>query len=482
MQVTGRISPPRMRMDVVIFGDPVLEGDSQPVTRFNRSLGRLLDRMAATMYHQRGVGLAAVQVGVPWRAVVADYGEGLMELVNPEITHRSGAEKGLEGCLSVPGYMGEVIRPTQVTVAARDRDGNRVWLDAEGWAARVLCHEIDHLDGDLFVDVAQRVVRLEPETHLRVVFMGTPEFSEIVLNAMVDANCRVVGVVTAPDRPRGRGQRLRASPVKERALESRIPVLQPESEADDEDLARHLCWLKPDLAVTAAYGRILTRKILEVPPLGCINVHASLLPRYRGAAPIQRQLLAGETEAGVTIIRMDEGMDTGPILLQRAVPVDEADDAGTLHDRLAALGGDMVLEAMRSLAGEGVEVEEQDDDLATYAPKIRRGETEIDWSQTAAGVVNQVRAFAPRPGAWTRWRGERIKVLRASKDEGAGGAAGEVLAVEADGIRVGAGEGTCVLTVIQVPGGRPMDVGDFVNGYDMKPGEILGGAGEGVHG
>ncbi len=481
MQVTGHVSPPSKCMKVVTVGDPVLEGESRPVTRFNRSLGKLLDKMAATMYHQRGVGLAAVQVGVPQRIVVVDYGEGLMDLVNPEITHRAGSEKGFEGCLSVPGYMGEVARPTEVTVTAQDREGERVFVDVEGWAARVLCHEIDHLDGNLFIDRSEEIVRMDPRTRLRVVFMGTPEFAAIVLHEMIDANCAVVGAVTAPDRPRGRGQRPAPSPVKTLALESRIPVLQPETSADDADLLRHLTWLEPDLIVTAAYGQILKKEILDLPRLGCINVHASLLPRYRGAAPIQRLLMDGETETGVTIISMDEGMDSGPILLQCALPVLDEDDAGTLHDRLAALGGDMVLEVMDALARGGIESEAQDHDLATYAPKISRGETEIDWSRTARDVVNQVRAFAPRPGAWTRWRGDRIKILLASEDDGSGGV-GEVLTVAPEGIRVGTGDGTCVLGRIQVPGRRPIPVEEFVNGYDMKPGEILGGAEEGVHG
>ncbi len=481
MQVTGQVAPPSRRMNVVTVGDPVLEEPSQPVARFNRSLWKLLDRMVATMYHQRGVGLAAVQVGVPQRIVVVDYGEGLMELVNPEITHRAGSEKGFEGCLSVPGYMGEVTRPTEVTVTAQDREGDRIFVDVEGWAARVLCHEIDHLDGNLFIDRSEDIVPMAPRTRLRVVFMGTPEFAATVLREMIGANSAVVGAVTAPDRPGGRGQRPAPSPVKTLALASRVPVLQPESSADHPDLVRHLTWLEPDLIVTAAYGQILRKEILDLPRLGCINVHASLLPRYRGAAPIQRLLMAGETETGVTIISMDEGMDTGPILLQCALPVLEEDDAGTLHDRLAALGGDMVLEVMDRLARGEIEPEPQDDDLATYAPKISRDETEIDWSRTARDIVNQVRAFSPRPGAWTMWNGDRIKILLASEDDGSGGA-GEVLTVAPGGIRVGTGEGTCVLGRIQVPGRRPIPVEAFVNGYDMKPGEILGGAGEGAHG
>ncbi|MFO8059071.1 MAG: methionyl-tRNA formyltransferase [Bacillota bacterium] len=478
MQITGHISPPDMHLKVVTIGDSILERPAAPVTRFNRSLGQLLDRMAATMYHERGVGLAAVQVGESRRAVVVDLGEGPVDLVNPEITHRRGASEEFEGCLSVPGYTGKVTRPEEVTVSAQDRSGEKIWLNAEGMAARILCHEIDHLEGRLFVDIAEDVMPMNPETRLRVVFMGTPEFAAIVLARLLRANCRVVGAVTAPDRRRGRGQKVRPTPVKELALEHNITVLQPEP-GDDEELARHLRWLDPDVIVTAAYGRILDREVLDIPELGCLNVHASLLPRYRGAAPIQRQLLAGEEETGVSIIRMDEGMDTGPILAQREMEVRAGDDAGSLHDRLAFLGGNEVVTVLRELARGESSPRAQDHELATYAPKIGRDETEIDWSGSATGIVNQIRAFSPRPGAWTLWRGERIRILRASPGDGCGGRPGEVIEVDPGGIRVATGDGACVLERVQVAGRQPTDVADFVNGYDMKPGEILGGVGGG---
>ncbi len=474
MQITGRIAPPEERMDLLVIGDPLLERESEPISKFEADLGQLLDAMAATMYHNRGVGLAAVQVGVPRRVIVVDYDEGLRELVNPEIISERGSKKAYEGCLSVPGYLGEVTRPTEVRVQARDRRGRKIWLDAEGWAARVLRHEIDHLGGMLFPDRSSSLVKLGPETRLRLVFMGSPEFAVPSLGALVEHNCQVVGVATAPDRPRGRGQKTRPTPVKERALDARIPVIEPESADDDQQLVQLLRCLEPDLIVVSAYGRLLAKDILDIPNLFCINIHPSLLPRYRGAAPIQRQILAGEMESGVSIFCMDEGMDSGPVLKQHRMQVKDEDDAGVLHDALAELGAELLIETLKDIAAGEAEPVEQDHCSATYAPKIDRDELQIDWSLPADRVVNTVRAFSPRPGAWTWWRGRRMKVLKAELTDDAGGQPGRVHRVCADGISVAAGEGACRLKRIQLPGGRPMEIMDFVNGYDMGVGEILG--------
>lgn len=475
MRVTGRIAPPEERMDLLQFGDPLLERDSEPVSAFRSELAQLLDAMAATMYHNRGVGLAAVQVGVPRRVIVVDYGEGLQELINPEIISERGEEKAYEGCLSLPGYLGKVTRPTEVRVQAQDRRGRKIWLDGEGWAARVLCHEIDHLGGMLFPDRSRSLIKLGPETRLRLVFMGTPEFALPSLKTLVEHNCQVVGVVTAPDRPRGRGQKTQPTPVKEEALGARIPVIEPESPDDDEELAELLRWLEPDLLVVAAYGRLLNREILSIPELYCINVHPSLLPRYRGAAPIQRQLLAGERESGVSIFRMDEGMDSGPVLRQERVQIGQDDDAGVLHDSLAELGAELLLETLKDIAAGEAHPVEQDHCRATYAPRITREELEIDWSLPADRVVNAVRAFSPRPGAWTWWRRQRMKVLGAQVvDEGIAGQPGCVCGISREGIIVAAGEGACRLKRIQLPGGRAMEIKDFLNGYDMDVGEVLG--------
>ncbi len=475
VKVSGVIVPPEERMDVITIGDRGLEREFEPVEKFNRRLGELLDRMAATMYHHRGAGLAASQVGIHKQMVVVDYGEGLIELVNPEILVEKGEETAFEGCLSVPGYLGEVTRPTELRLRAQDREGNTVWLDLTGWSARVLRHEIDHLQGCLFVDRSEGIIRLEPETQLRVVFMGTPEFSTYALQSLIEHNCTVVGAVTAPDRPRGRGQQMQPTPVKSLAEGARIPVLQP-GDGDDEDLARHLRWLEPDVIVTCAYGRRLTPEILEIPERGCINAHPSLLPRYRGAAPIQRQLLAGEKETGVTVFFMREEMDAGPIIVQRATTIGSEEDAGALHDRLAALSGELLIAALKKIAAGDVGAREQDPARASYAGKISRSELKIDWNEPAGAVVNRVRAFSPRPGAWTAHRGQKLKVLQAGATSEFAESAqpGQVLRVGRSAIEVACGSGVCLLHAVQPAGSRVMDIADFVNGHDIGAGEVLG--------
>ncbi len=478
MEVTGVISPPEERMDLITIGDSQLERECEPVHKFDRRLWNLLDRMTKTMYHNRGAGLAAVQVGVPEQVIVADYGEGPVELINPEILREKGEETAFEGCLSVPGYLGEVTRPTELRLRAADRDGETFWLDLHGWPARVLRHEIDHLRGTLFVDRSDRVIRLAPEAQLRVVFMGSPEFSTYTLRALLDNNCTVVGVVTAPDRPRGRGQKLQPTPVKRLTQCARIPVLQP-GKSDDHELARQLRWLEPDVIITCAYGRLLKPEILEIPRQGCINAHPSLLPLYRGAAPIERQLLAGEKETGVTVFYIQPEMDAGPILAQRATPISGQEDAGALHDRLAVLSGRLVLESLEKIARDEARPREQDSSRATFAPKIRREELQIDWTEPAGSIVNRIRAFSPRPGAWTMHRDYKLKVLRAEASAETDGSAqpGEVLDVGREFIRVACSSGSCLLRAVQPAGSRPMDIDDFINGHEIAQGDMLGEGG-----
>jgi len=472
------ITPPEERFPVLRDENPVLRRRARPVTKFNRSLMQTLERMVNTMYHSRGVGLAAPQVGLSQRAVVMDDGTGLRHLVNPQITRQEGSVGGWEGCLSLPGLTGKVTRPERVQVRAQDAGGRPVWFEAEGWSARILCHEVDHLDGVLFVDRADEVVELPPETCLRVVFMGTPDFAVPVLQSMLAAGCQVVGVVTQPDRPRGRGQREHPSPVKLEALEQHIPLLQPEK-ASDGEFARRLKWLEPDLLVTAAYGQILKPCVLEIPRLGCLNVHASLLPAYRGAAPIQRALMAGEETTGITIIWMDEGMDTGPIVLQREIEVGTDESYGELYHRLARMAAKTLMEALHLAAcGEAPRIPQQHD-MATYAPRITREETIIDWQRASAREVhNLVRALSPRPGASTTWGGRTIKMLSGCPCKGPPAVGvmtpGRVVALSERGFAVACRRGVYEVHRLQVPGKPAVMAPAFLNGYDLRVGDTLG--------
>jgi len=310
---------------------------------------------------------------------------------------------------------------------------------------------------------------------MRIVFAGTPAFAATVLRKLLDAGHEVALVLTQPDRPSGRGLRSAAGAVKQFAASCGLQSFQPDS-LKSEEAFRRLADARPEAVVTAAYGLILPAPVLDLAPHGALNVHASLLPRWRGAAPIQRALLAGDRETGVTIIQMDEGLDTGPILAQRALAIADADDAQSLHDRLALLGGDEVAAVLAKLAAGTARQTEQSADGATYAQKVRDAEAVIDWSKSASQVERAVRAFRPAPGAQTSVRGMRCKIWRARLAQGSG-EAGTVIAVAADAIRVACGEGALEITELQRAGGRRLPAGEFLRGYPIGVGERLASAG-----
>src|SRR5690606_15102764 len=254
---------------------------------------------------------------------------------------------------------------------------------------------------------------------LRIVFAGTPEFAARHLQALLDAGQSVIAVYTQPDRPAGRGQKLMPSPVKQLALQHGIAVYQPQTLRDPAAQAE-LAALQPELMVVVAYGLILPQAVLDIPRLGCINSHASLLPRWRGAAPIQRALQAGDVESGVTVMQMEAGLDTGPMLLKVSTTITAEDTGGSLHDRLATLGSQAVIEAVTKLAAGGLRGEVQDDTLATYAHKLNKDEARLDWSRPAVELERLVRAFHPWPICHSTLNGEAIKIHSAQPGEGAG--------------------------------------------------------------
>ena len=299
---------------------------------------------------------------------------------------------------------------------------------------------------------------------LRVVFAGTPDFAVPCLEACRASGAEVVAVYTQPDRPAGRGRKLAASPVKEAAVAAGIPVEQPESfkaEADRERLARYA----PDLMVVVAYGLILPRKVLAIPRLGCWNVHASLLPRWRGAAPIQRAILAGDTESGVDLMQMEAGLDTGPVLIERCTPITADDTGGTLHDRLSALGAEALAEGLRrTLVGEVLASRVQADTGVEYAHKLDKAEARLDFTQPAIALERKVRAFDPWPVAEGDVAGERLRIWAARAVEGRTGAApGTVLAATRDGIDIACADGALRLTAVQRAGGRRIGAADYLN-------------------
>jgi methionyl-tRNA formyltransferase len=313
---------------------------------------------------------------------------------------------------------------------------------------------------------------------MRLVVMGTPAFAVPSLERVVAAGHEVRLVVCQPDRPAGRGQRLQAPRLKAAALRLALPVAQPETFRDPAAVAL-LARQAPEAIAVVAYGQILPRAVLELAPHGCLNVHASLLPAYRGAAPIPRALLRGETETGITIIRLVERMDAGPMLLQRREAVRPDDTAGTLGERLAVLGAEALVEALGLLAAGRAEAREQDEAAATYAPKLTAADQVLNWKEPAAALHRRVRALAPQPGAQTTARGRLVKVLAAEAREGAparwqGEEPGTVVALAPEGILVRAGEGCLLLTRVQAEGKRPMAAADFARGARLDPGARLG--------
>jgi methionyl-tRNA formyltransferase len=301
-------------------------------------------------------------------------------------------------------------------------------------------------------------------TSLRIVFAGTPQFALPALGALLKSEHRVVGVLTQPDRPAGRGQHLRASPVKLLATEHRLPIAQPPTLKTPEGRAELALWA-PDVLVVVAYGLILPQAALDLPRLGCVNIHGSLLPRWRGAAPIQRAILAGDAETGVTIMQLDAGLDTGPMLLERRRSIGLHDTAGDLHDALAELGAVALIEALDGLGAGTLRPRAQPATGASYAPKIDKAEATLDWTASANALDAQVRAFNPWPIAETRFGSETLRVLRACVAEsgGAHGAPGTLLGIADDGLRIACGEGVLAIGELQRAGKRPISARDFAN-------------------
>ncbi len=538
--------------DIRTWEDAALRQRARPVARVDAAVRERLEAMAETMYAAHGVGLAAPQVGLDQRLVVVDVGDGLYQLVNPELVGAEGVEVGTEACLSVPGLMGEVPRAARVAVAGLDEQGRKVWVEAEGLLARALQHELDHLDGVLFVDRAIRLgpplprkdaaekaepdgeaeaagsaaVGLAPPENgetaardrdlvagdleaayapfrrepwhdeaalaLRIAFFGTPAFALPSLRALLAHGYPVVGVVTRPDRPAGRGLEPRPSPVRELAESHGVTVLTPEKLRDPDFLDAVRAWA-PDVIVVAAYGRILPPALLSVPRLGAINVHPSLLPAYRGAAPIQRALLDGAGVTGVSIMQVSEELDAGAVLLQRRLAIGPHDTAGLLHDKLAVMAAVALMEALAALANGRARPVPQDPARVTQAPPLTAADEVLRWEEPAEALGRRVRALNPGPGARTYLDGRLVKVWAARPvapaaarelvASGAGQAAptpGQVVAVLPEaGLAVATGDGLLLVEEVQPAGKGRMPADAFARGYRVDAGTAFSAGAEG---
>lgn len=300
----------------------------------------------------------------------------------------------------------------------------------------------------------------------RIVFAGTPEFALASLKALVESGNVPVAVLTQPDRPAGRGKKLTASPVKTYALEHDIPVMQSTT-LRDAAVVKELAALAPDIMVVAAYGLLLPKDVLDIPAAGCLNVHASLLPRWRGAAPIQTAILAGDQRTGVCLMAMEAGLDSGAVYAQSATTIVADETAGDLHDRLAAMGGELLVRHLDAIISGGLKPTPQDESQATYAPKITTDDAALDW-RAGAGILDRiVRAYNPIPGAWFMLDRERIKCWHARVTAAVDAPPGTVVAASHDGVTVACGEGALTLTSLQRPGRRPVTAGEFATQFEL---------------
>lgn len=313
---------------------------------------------------------------------------------------------------------------------------------------------------------------------LKIIFAGTPDFAASALSALIDSEHDIVAVYTQPDRPAGRGRKLHSSPVKEFALEHNIPVLQPENlkQAETQEKLRTF---NADVMVVAAYGLILPQVVLDIPRLGCLNIHASLLPRWRGAAPIQRAIAAGDKKSGITIMQMNAGLDTGDILQISSCPITDKDSGGDLHDRLAEIGATSILETLKILESDQLKATVQDDALATYAHKLDKKEAIIDWQKSAADIERLVRAFNPWPVAFTYLNDKTLRIWQAQAlPDNSELETGTVITCDKKGIDISCGEGVLRILKLQPSGSKAMDVAAFMNGHakQLPIGSLLKGS------
>lgn len=308
---------------------------------------------------------------------------------------------------------------------------------------------------------------------LRIIFAGTPVFAAVALEALIKAQHDIALVMTQPDRPAGRGMKTVASAVKQVAQHHGLPLLQPET-LKNAELQAQLQELKADVMIVAAYGLLLPEAVLNIPLYGCLNIHASLLPRWRGAAPIQRAIMAGDPETGITIMQMDAGLDTGAILLRHALAIAPDDTMQSLHDKLSVLGAQSVVEALTRLQHQELVATRQDEAQASYAAKIKKNEAEINWQQSAEQLERLVRAFDPNIGAYTFFHQKMVKIWRAEVVmSGISGNPGEIVAVDREGITVACGSGGLRIKMMQKAGGRKLPMNDFLAGNPVQPGECF---------
>lgn len=439
------------KLEILTDPNPILHEHCKKVKIFNNDLKKIANDMAETVSNVHGtIGLAAPQIGHKIRLIVIEFDPKkylsnadsknlnqkaipLTILVNPKITWRSKAkEAGDEGCMSLPDIELPIGRHLEIHVSACNLDGKSIKIRANGYFARVLQHEIDHLEGILITDLCKAKLN-------RIVFMGTPKFAAIILSRLIRSPYRPYLIISEPDRPSGRGKKTRISPVKVLAEQENIEIWQPNRVSQITD---QLSELAPDLLVVAAYGQILPKSILDIPKYGSINVHPSLLPKYRGASPIQAAILNGDAKTGVTIIKMDVQMDHGPIISQVEFSVPCNITALTLNQNLAHLGGNLLVRTIPLYFLKIIKPKAQKEKDATITKLIKKNDGKVDWNISGSEIVRQIRAFQPWPGSFTIVHGKRLKICQAH--------------IENDKL---------IIDRVQMEGKKEMEFAEFLRGY-----------------
>lgn len=408
-------------LNIITEPDPLLHQKCKKVKVFDDKLKKIARDMIETLRHFKGVGLAAPQIGIPIKLIAVEFdpkkilGETeisktvtksipLTILVNPKITW-SSKEKSLseEGCLSLPDIELSVERSNKVHIKAQDINGKYIKLRAENYFAYVLQHEIDHLNGILITDKAN----IKPE---KIVFMGTGNFAEISLKRLIKSPYKPYLVITEPDKPAGRGQKININNVKILAKQENIKVWQPKKISE---ISNELSQLAPDIIIVVSYGQIIPKSIIKIPKFGILNVHPSLLPKYRGASPIQSAILAGDKLTGVTIIKMDEKVDHGPILEQIEFPINKNDNFLSLSYNLAHLGANLLVRIISRYISGQIKTKKQNHKKAIYCKTIKKEDGKIDWNNPPEEIERKIRAYYPWPGAYTTVNGKRLKICQA---------------------------------------------------------------------
>lgn len=440
-------------MKVRVIYDPVLRKATSPVAVFDMSLNSTAEKMMSTMRQHDGIGLAANQVGIDLSLIVMEYTPDGDEdtlpaiprtiLCNPKVVRKSSeVETAIEGCLSLPGLELPVERSTAAVVEGQNLSGKPVRIKAKGLFARVLQHEIDHINGILFTDHIDDIFQVKSYQFAKIIFFGSDDFSLPILRNLVESGYQVVAVVSETGKKSGRGQQITDSPTKQYADEQGITHFSVGSSSEIVELLKQV---KPALLVLASYGKILPAEALTIPDFGCINIHPSTLPEYRGATPIQSVLLDGLDKTGVTIMQMLPEVDAGSVIAQESVGIELTDTFATLKSRLAIKGGELLTKVLPSyLAGQS-RIVAQDEEQATYTKKISKSDGEIDWTEPLTNIERKIRAYHPWPGSYTRLGDKRLKVNSAR-------------------IR----DGKLELVDVQLEGKTPTNWADFRRGYEQQ--------------